>query len=474
MTSQESPKPADASQYVLGLFHDASENVPAYRAFLREHGVAPDTVRTPDDFAQLPLVTKQNYHQIYPLAQLCRGGRLERADMLAVSSGSTGTPTVWPRRLMDEAGSAARFEQVLVGAFRADVKSTLVVVCFALGSWVGGMYTTSVCRQLATRGYPITTVTPGNNASEILRIVRAMEGQFEQLVLAGYPPFLRDVIDAGAAAGIDWPSHRARLLMAGEVFSEAWRDLICRRLGDEAPELVTAALYGTADGGALANETPVSIRVRRALSERPELAREVFGEPRLPTLCQFDPTHRYFEALDGQLVFSGDGFVPLLRYNILDRGGVLKFDELLATLARHGVQVRVDASAPRSPFVYVFGRSSFAVSYYGANVYPENVAVGIEQPNVASALTGKFVLEVAHDEQLKAYLKITVELAAGASGSEPLRQAVTLSVHEALLRVNSEYANYVPPEAQRPRVTLLSNGDSAYFPTGVKHRYTRH
>ncbi len=27
------------------------------------------------------------------------------------------------------------------------------------------------------------------------------------------------------------------------------------------------------------------------------------------------------------------------------------------------------------PFVYVFGRSSFALSFYGANVYPENVAI---------------------------------------------------------------------------------------------------
>lgn len=32
------------------------------------------------------------------------------------------------------------------------------------------------------------------------------------------------------------------------------------------------------------------------------------------------------------------------------------------------------------PFVFVFGRSNFTVSFFGANIYPENVTVGLEQP----------------------------------------------------------------------------------------------
>jgi phenylacetate-CoA ligase len=30
------------------------------------------------------------------------------------------------------------------------------------------------------------------------------------------------------------------------------------------------------------------------------------------------------------------------------------------------------------PFVYLFGRADFTVSYFGANIYPENVSVGLE------------------------------------------------------------------------------------------------
>ena len=81
--------------------------------------------------------------------------------MVAVSSGSTGQPTFWPRSVADELAIARRFEQVLRDSFRADERRTLAVVCFALGTWVGGMFTASCCRHLAARGYPLTVVTPG-------------------------------------------------------------------------------------------------------------------------------------------------------------------------------------------------------------------------------------------------------------------------------------------------------------------------
>jgi phenylacetate-CoA ligase len=394
--------------------------------------------------------------------------------MLAVSSGSTGEPTVWPRFVTDELGTAARFEQVLVGGFDAGRRSTLAVVCFALGSWVGGMYTTAACRHLAAKGHPITVVTPGNNPLEILRIVEAVGHLFEQVVLFGYPPFVKDVIDAGAGRGFDWPRYQVRIVLAGEVFSEDWRKLVCQRLGQADPSRATASLYGTADGGVLANETPLSIRIRRALADRPEVARQLFGEPRLPTLCQYDPAHRYFEVVDGQLLFSGDGGAPLLRYNILDKGGVISHADMLAFLEQNAIGLELPETSSPLPFVYVFGRSNFAVSYYGANVYPENVAVGLEQPEFSDAVTGKFVLEVIEDASLNAKLKLSVELSDRAESSVELASRIQASVVHHLLLVNSEFANYVPASARELELRLLPLGDPEYFPRGVKHRYTRH
>ena len=75
-------------------------------------------------------MTKENYHRRYPLPDLCREGRLDGCDMVAVSSGSTGQPTFWPRSVTDELAVAARFEQVFAGSFAAAERTTLAVVCF--------------------------------------------------------------------------------------------------------------------------------------------------------------------------------------------------------------------------------------------------------------------------------------------------------------------------------------------------------
>jgi phenylacetate-CoA ligase len=117
--------------------------------------------------------------------------------MVAVSSGSTGRPTLWPRAASDEAAVAARFEEVFRDSFRADERTTLAVVCFALGTWVGGLYTIGCCRALAAKGYPLTVVAPGNNVDEILRVLPELGPHFDQVVLLGYPPFVKGVIDAG-------------------------------------------------------------------------------------------------------------------------------------------------------------------------------------------------------------------------------------------------------------------------------------
>jgi phenylacetate-CoA ligase len=459
---------------VLDLFRQVARDVPAYRSFLAAHGVDPATVDTMEAFRQLPATTKDNYYRRHPLPDLCRHGQLEACDMLALSTGSTGEPAVWPRFITHELESSARFEQILAGAFDIAGQRTLGVICFALGNWVGGLYTLACCRHLAAKGYPLTLVAPGNQPREILRALRALSAHYDQRVLFGYPPFLKDVVDLAAEEGFDWSDKPTRLVMAGEVFSEEWRDGMCARLGVPDPARATASLYGTADAGVLANETPLSIRIRRALARRPDAARALFGEARLPTLCQYDPGHRYFEAEGGWLLFSGDGGAPLLRYKILDRGGVLSHAAMLEFLARENVQLEAGPAGDPLPFVYVFGRSHFAISFYGANVYPENVSVGLEQPEFAMLLTGKFVLEVKSDEQQNVHLSLTAELLRGARPSPGASADISASVRRHLQRLNGEFASYVPDARQSPQVELRPFGDPEYFPVGVKHRYTRH
>ncbi len=462
-----------AEAKLLGLFREVAENVPAYARFLAEHGVDPAAIDGMPAFRTLPVTTKDNYYRKNPLPDLCRHGRLEDCDMIALSSGSTGEPAAWPRFLTHELESSARFEQILIRAFGAGERRTLGVICFALGNWVGGLYTLACCRHLAAKGYPLTMVAPGNQPAEILRALRAVGAHYDQWVLFGYPPFLKDVVDLGVASGLDFRAQPTRLVMAGEVFSEEWRQWLCGRLGVSDPAHATASLYGTADAGVLANETPLSIVIRRALARRPDVALELFGEARLPTLCQYDPSHRYFEVDQGWLLFSGDGGAPLLRYKILDRGGLVGYSQMLELLHQRNVELESAPEAEELPFVYVFGRSHFALSFYGANVYPENVSVGLEQPELAEQVTGKFVLEVRHDDQHSAGLHLVVELPRGQSGGPGLSASIAGHVRRELERLNSEFRSYVPDARRMPQVELRGFGDPEYFPVGVKHRYTR-
>jgi phenylacetate-CoA ligase len=458
---------------VVDLFRCAASTVPAYRSFLAERRVDPTTVTSLSEFVRVPTVDKESYLQRYALPELCRDGRIEGCDMVSVSSGSSGRPTVWPRSLVDELHVARRFEQVFRDGFRAHRRSTLAVVCFPLGTWVGGLFTTACVRHLAAKGYPITTVAPGNNPTEILRILPGLAPHFDQVVLLGYPPFLKNVLDTGVSEGVPWSRYAIKLVLAGEVFSEEWRDLVARRAGIEDPVRDVASLYGTADAGVLGNETPQSVAIRRFLAGRPALAREVFGDPRLPTLVQYDPASRFFETDEGRLLFSADGGIPLIRYRIADEGGLIAHDVLLEVCQRHGFDPAAASgtTGPDLPFVFVFGRSLFTVSFYGANVYPENVTVGLEQPGISDQVTGKFVLETVEDADRDRRLRVTVEQAPGRDDADPAELARSIRGH--LLRLNSEFGHYVPAERQLPDVVLRPFQDPEYFPAGVKHRYTR-
>src|SRR5580704_5522068 len=463
----DSDRLQDPRTRVVELFHRVAASVPAYRAFLREHGVDPGEVRTFADFERLPLLTKENYHLRYPLPDLCRQGRLDGCDMIAVSSGSTGQPTIWPRSVTDELAVAARFEQVFADSFAAGERTTLAVVCFPLGTWVGGLYTLACTRHLAAKGYPITVVAPGNNKAEILRVIPELAAYCDQTVLLGYPPFVKDVIDTGIAAGLDWTRYAVKLVLAGEVFSEEWRDLVGRRAGMRSPCYDSASLYGTADAGVLGTETPLSVCIRRFLAVRPEAAGELFGEARLPTLVQYDPGSRFFEVRDGTLLFSADNGIPLLRYHIADEGGLIGYQDMLAFCGRHGfdpvAELGPGARGVRpQPFAWVFGRSHFTVSYFGANVYPENVTVGLEAPGVCEWVTGKFVMTVERDADENESLAVVVELSPGEAPSEARRAGAAASIEAALLRLNGELGSYVPAERRTPRVTLVPSGDPAH------------
>ena len=89
------------------------------------------------------------------------------------------------------------------------------------------------------------------------------------------------------------------------------------------------------------------------------------------------------------------------------------------------------------------------------------------------SLTGKFVLEVEEDAQGDKRIRVTAELRPNQTCEADLADRLADSISDQLLRLNSEFRHYTPPERQIPIVMLRPFGDPEYFPVGVKHRYTR-
>lgn len=83
------------------------------------------------------------------------------------------------------------------------------------------------------------------------------------------------------------------------------------------------------------------------------------------------------------------------------------------------------------------------------------------------------MISSVEDDDRDRRLLVAVELAAGVEASQELASKVAESIRVELLRLNSEFANYVPAGSQRPDVLLRPLGDPEFFPPGVKHRYTR-
>jgi phenylacetate-CoA ligase len=171
---------------------------------------------------------------------------------------------------------------------------------------------------------------------------------------------------------------------------------------------------------------------------------------------------------------------PLLRYHIHDRGGIMSYAALSEFVRSRGYSVPLDVAAAqverRLPFAWVFGREHWAVSLYGANVFVDQVMVALELSSVADAVTGKFILDIETDEDANPRLCLDVECAPSQSPtnhSEGLISQIQQGVLEELLRVNSEYANYVPAHSQTPVVKLHPHGTPSHFPVGVKHKWTR-
>lgn len=468
---------------VLRLFRSAAARVPAYGDFLRKHGIVPDRIRTMTDFAGVPPVDKKNYISQYSLEELCWDGTLKGKKLIyTATSGSTGQPYYFPRDAALEERIMLSLEPYLRALSPGKAPpTTLAIVSFGMGVWIGGLIVYEAFRLLGERGYPVTVIAPGTNKKEIFEALLKLGPKYDQVILGGYPPFIKDVLDEAPLHGFDAAKRPLKLLFAAESFSETFRDHIMASAGGGDPRTDMTNIYGSAELGAMAVETPASIAIRRRAVHDPGLYAALFGQTvKLPTLAQFHPEIVNFEAQDGELLLTGDNALPLIRYAIGDRGGILEHDQVMAAAesAAPGMLSEVAGIAgPHQPlpFVYVYERADFSTKLCGAIIYAEHVRESLLAPALERELTGKFTMATRHDERQDQFLEIKVELGPNIAASEELLLRAREAVVAGLREKNAEYRYLSDNLKDRvlPRLELFPYEHPAYFRPGGKQQWIK-
>ncbi len=469
---------------VLQVFKTAVKEVSAYGEFLKKSKIDYSTIQKSEDFYKLPAVTKKNYLRAYPWKDLCKKNYLTREPLVMTStSGSTGEPFYFPRTGAIDVQSSVYHQMFLRSSKLDPKKSTLVIDCFGMGVWIGGLITYQAFKHISNRGYPMTIITPGITKREIFQAVKNCGHQYDQIIMCGYPPFIKDVIDDAEEQGIQWADYSLKIIFAAEGFSETFRDYILKKTGIKDVYRDTMNIYGSADLGTMAQETPLCILVRKLALVNPKLYVRLFGQAtRLPTLAQYIPEFVTFDAKNNSLYCTGDSALPLVRYEIGDNGGVMTYETLMKIFKEEGVDIQREAknvgildTISELPFVYIYERSDFAASLYGAIIYPEFIKKGLLADSVTEYCTGKFTMFTKNDADENQYLEIHVEMKHDQKATKRIQSMVLQSIHSALIAQSTEYKKLTESLGDRilPKLVFWPHGHEAHFLSGAKQKWVK-
>jgi phenylacetate-CoA ligase len=467
----------------------ASKKVPAYKSYLTNSKMNGAEIKNQEDFERLPLTDKANYFQYFPLEDVCQNGTLEDKYLIDGSSGYGGERSYWPRLTREDDNYPLFMELTYRQFFKIHKRSTLMIVTLGLGVWIAGEKVSWASRQIAMKGkYKMTVMSPGMQPDEVLDIVKKLGHFYDQVVIIGYPLSVSRIIDQGDKSGIDWPALNVKLGLGGEGFTEGWREQMSQQIGLRKDDLIgIGSAYAAAElGMAVGRETPLSVLFRKLAYEDKALAEDLFGQWNpLPSFCQYNPSSFYIEEINGELIFTANNAVPVIRYNIHDRGGVIPYNKVLDIISDHDykpIQMLASYGYKKTdiwhmPFFYVWGRSGTAgsLSIFGLIIYSESIKVALEQPHIANKNTGNFKMESVPDDNHNPVLQIKIELALGVNPSREIENEMVTSITETLEKQNNEYVDlrHAMKDKVLPHVLLYPYQDpEIYVSEAIKQNYT--
>jgi phenylacetate-CoA ligase len=310
-------------------FEMAAKRVPAYRDFLFERGV-PGKLSLKgktlaEAFAALPEMDKDTYIKRWTIPARSVDGVLPRHGVVVdESSGSSGVPTSWVRGLDERLATRQLLQVGFSRTAETLKKQPFVLNCFSLGAWATGM-------NVSTSLTDVTMIKSiGPDRDKVIATMLEFGTDYTYIILS-YPPFLKALFDDDR---IDWEAYDIVAAFGGEGISENMRAHITRYAHS------AFGSYGASDLEInLAIETDYTVELRQAIAANPALSERLTRQAEygvLPMIFQFNPYDYLMETNgDGELVVTivrKENVNPRIRYNIHDRGHVLRVRDLNAVL----------------------------------------------------------------------------------------------------------------------------------------------
>lgn len=469
-------KHIESYRWVIGrwrvwrTYYRARRHVPAYRHFVQTQtgGRFPRWNGLSTDISRLPVMDKQSYIKQYSIEDRSYGGRLPRRGVIVdESSGSSGTPTSWVRGPYERFMIRMILQVVFLG--QTNDKPTFILNSFALGAWATGMNVSASLTDVSI------IKSTGPDIDKIINTLHEFGPKYSYVIL-GYPPFLKNLADDPR---IDLSQYDIQAGFGGEGMSENMRRYLLKSF-----TAVTGS-YGASDLEInIAVETPLSIALRQEIEKNPALAADLIQTDYgvLPMIFQYNPHDYVMETNEaGELIVSiarRENINPRLRYNIHDRGHVLRLRDLKPLLHAHGQERLLQDYRLDLPLLFHYGRSDLSVDYYGAVVVPDTIREIIYADEVLTPLFETYRLISYEDSAANKQLLLAIELKPGTPLASLPVQEKSAAILAQLRAKNRDFDNackIAKPETL-PTINFyeFATGPFAHDKGKLKHEYVCH
>jgi phenylacetate-CoA ligase len=314
---------------------DRVAEVPFYRKVFSQQGISSRSIKSRDDLPRLPLTTKEDLRQHYPLGFLAVGR--EKVARIHGSSGTTGKPTFVAYTRQDVETWADLCARFLVSG--GLLPEHFVHICFGYGLFTGGF---GLHYGVEKVGAAVTPASAGNTPRQIM-LIQDLGAE----VLVCTPSYALNIAEVAREQGIDPRALPLRFAhFGGEPWTEDMRVQIEREM-----DLLAFNNYGLSEvigpgvSGECAARTGMHIQEDHFLVECLD-----------PDTLQPAPAGQY-----GELVFTTltKQAMPVIRYRTRD---IASLDFSPCPCGRTTVRMS-----------RVIGRTDDMLIIRGVNVFPSQI-----------------------------------------------------------------------------------------------------